>query len=40
MTMNQEEENIFIDILPFKRKPIMKLPQIEEVDHESFISMD
>ena len=40
MTMNQEEENIFLDLLPFKRKPIMKLPQIEEVDHESFISMD
>ena len=40
MTMNQEEENIFLDLLPFKRKPIIKLPQIEEVDHESFISMD
>jgi len=39
MTMNQEEENIFLDLLPNKRKPT-KLPQIEEVDHESFISMD
>jgi hypothetical protein len=39
MTMNQEEENIFLDLLPYKRKPA-KLQKIEEVDHESFISVD
>jgi hypothetical protein len=39
MTMNQEEENIFQDMLLYKRKPT-KLQQIEEVDHESFISVE
>jgi hypothetical protein len=39
MTMNQEEENIFQDMLPYRRKPT-KLQKIEEVDHESFISVE
>ena len=39
MTMNQEEESIFTDLLPFKKRGI-KLQKIEEADHESFVSAE